>query len=103
MIDHINIFKSAIMRGRKQRKKNDERPDSTAPHCEQEPLRRIKFNISKDNLACFLGEKKNHKKKGIRSSASPSKERASSNKNKNTQQLSPNKLLLTPPIAKTEC
>jgi hypothetical protein len=70
------------MKGKKQRKKNDDRPDCSAPKSDQEPLRRIKFNISKDNLACFVGEKKNIKKKIMKSSVSPAKERKNSTKTK---------------------
>ena len=70
------------MKSRKQKKKNEDKPDSSTPKCDQQPLSLIKFNISKDNLACFVGEKKNNKKKIIKSSASPSKERNNSNKAK---------------------
>jgi hypothetical protein len=91
------------MKSRKQRKKNEEKPDSSTPKYDQQPLSLIKFNISKDDLACFVGEKKNNKKKIIKSSASPSKDRNDSAKVKRPVEHSPNKHCVSRVIVKTEC
>lgn len=52
------------MKGKRQKKPNDVQPCEKVNSKSDTPtLLKIKFNISTDSLACFVGEKKNHKKR----------------------------------------
>ena len=58
------------MPARKQRKKPDELPsDAYHPKPEQTRLK-IKFDICKDSIACFIGEKRNTFKQNSKGSGS---------------------------------
>jgi hypothetical protein len=66
------------MKRQKQRKRNDESPSDSGPsRSEQEPPRKIKFNISGDNLACFLGENKSTRRRTARTPLRPRSQRTS--------------------------
>lgn len=51
----------------------------------------IKFNISQDNLACFVGEKRNIKRKSQKSSTSPIKIKTITKAQKEQKELQPQK------------
>jgi hypothetical protein len=76
------------MKGKRQRKRNEEnQPEANPSKSEQRPLK-IKFEICKDSIACFIGERKSTKRrtgkgsaslkkaKPVRSSSRPPKEEA---------------------------
>ena len=58
------------MKSRRQRKRQEEHQSSaTLQKQDQVPLK-IKFDISSDNIACFIGDKKSIRKRQTKGSAS---------------------------------
>lgn len=65
------------MKTRRHRKRLEENHlESNPSKSEQRPLK-IKFDICKDSIACFIGEKKSLRKKGGKGSASLKKNKVS--------------------------
>ena len=58
------------MKSKRQRKRNEETQPESHPNKQEQPPIKIKFNLSHDSIACFIGDKKSNKKKCTKGSAS---------------------------------